>query len=306
MSSSLRIVTRTSPLARWQADFVKSRLQALDPALSVDIIGIQTQADKWQDVPLYKMGGKSLFVKELEAMLMKNEADIAVHSLKDVAVQLPESLMLGAILKREDPRDAWICPVGEDLMTLPTGSRVGTSSLRRLVQMKAQRPDLQFIPLRGNVDTRIKKCVSGEYDAIVLAMAGLTRLKLTDLVHSCFEPDLVLPAVGQGALGIECRVDDQKIIDRLQAVIDPITQNCVTAERSMNAALGGSCQIPVAGYATYENEQLVLKGRVGDPDTLKILEATAQGNHPEALGQQVAEALSAQGADAIIARLTTS
>lgn len=304
MPKLLKIVTRTSPLARWQADYVRDCLLQLDPALSIDIIGIQTSADQWQDVPLYKIGGKSLFVKELENALLTGVADIAVHSLKDVPANLPEGLLLGAILKREDPRDAWVCPKGLSVDALPKGARVGTSSLRRMVQIKDLRGDLTVVPLRGNVDTRLKKCTSGEFDGIILAMAGLSRLGLQNQVTACFDIHQLLPAVGQGALGIECRVDDPRIQALLTKLEDPITRRCIMAERAMNAQLGGSCQIPVAGYAEIGTQGVHLRGLVGCPETGRILRASAEGDLSEQVGQQVAEALLAQGAQKIIDKST--
>lgn len=306
MSPVLRIVTRTSQLAMWQAEFVKAALIQQYPHLCVEIIGIKTYADQWQDVPLYKMGGKSLFVKELEAMLLENQADIAVHSLKDMPAELPEGLQLGAILKREDPRDAWLCPSGKSLMALPAGAVVGTSSLRRQVQISALRSDLNIVPLRGNVDTRWRKCLSGEFDAIVLALAGLVRLNLAMEHRVGIDLQMMLPAVGQGALGIECRQSDAKTLSYLASLNDPTTSACVQAERKMNAYLGGNCQVPVAGFATFENKQLVLKGLVGDPETAQLLQATAKGTNPDQIGDSVAKALIAQGADKIIEKLTPS
>lgn len=306
MKKSLKIVTRTSLLARWQANFVRECLLQQDPSLSIDIIGIQTTADQWLDLPLYKIGGKSLFVKELENALLEGIADIAVHSLKDVPALLPEGLVLGAILKREDPRDAWVCPQGVTVNDLPLGARVGTSSLRRIVQLKRMRSDLMCIPLRGNVDTRLKKCHQGEFDAIILAMAGLSRLGLQAEVTSCFDVEDLLPAVGQGALGIECRHDDENTLNLLSALEDPNTRSCVMAERAMNAQLGGSCQIPVAGFAELTPTGLHLRGRVGDPDSGIILAASHIGAIPEIVGGIVAQSLLAQGAQAIIDKCARS
>lgn len=300
MSRPLKIVTRTSLLARWQANFVRDCLLRVDPTLTIEIIGIQTTADQWQNVPLYKMGGKSLFVKELEHALLAKEADIAVHSLKDVPALLPAGLTLGAFLKRDDPRDAWVSPQGLSVLQLPTGARVGTSSLRRMVQLRHMRSDLTILPLRGNVDTRLKKCTDGELDAIILAMAGLVRLGFNDQITACFEPAQMLPAVGQGALGIECREEDESTLTLLKSLDDNATRLCVLAERAMNARLGGSCQIPVAGFAQPTADGIHLMGRVGDPDTGLILQSEHRGVSPEAVGAVVAQGLLAQGAQVII------
>ncbi|MGD9591037.1 MAG: hydroxymethylbilane synthase [Candidatus Berkiella sp.] len=299
----IRIVTRTSALALWQAHFVRAQLLA-HHQLDVKIIGIKTAGDLSQadNIPLSKIGGKAVFVKELEQALLTNEADIAVHSLKDVPATFPQGLGLTTICERGDPFDAWVCPKGHTLQTLPSGAIVGTSSLRRTVQLKLLRNDLNYVPLRGNVDTRIKKCHQGEYDAIVLAKAGLIRLDLQDQIKAVFSPTQMLPAVGQGALGIECRLADHKTQSFLKVLDHQPTRLCVQAERAMNAKLGGNCQVPVAGFATLDNDVLSLRGAVGHPEKLDFLTASAQGPSVDAIaiGEQVANSLIAQGALDII------
>lgn len=298
----LRIVTRTSRLAMWQAEHIRDSLIAHHSSLEVQIIGIKTKGDLWLDTPLQKIGGKGLFVKELENALLANEADLAVHSLKDLPAVFPEQLGLAAICKRESPLDAFICPKGHTLETLPAGSRVGTSSLRRTVQLRHYRPDLQYLPLRGNIDTRLRKCIEGEWDAIVLAAAGLNRLGLDKDITQTFSAEQVLPAVGQGALAIECRLEDERVRSYVSVLEDHATRACITAERAMNAALGGNCQIPVAGFAWLDNNQLHLKGRVGHPDQSNWLEASALGSIENAarLGEKVAAALVVKGAKELI------
>lgn len=301
-SQKLRIVTRTSALAMWQAEHVRSQLLKHHPKLEIEIIGVKTTGDIRLDVSLQKIGGKGLFVKELEQALLNHEADLAVHSLKDVPATFPEGLELAAICERANPFDAWICPQGDTLGSLPQGSRVGTSSLRRLVQLKQFRPDLVYEPLRGNVDTRLRKCHEGEFGAIVLAVAGLSRLNLQHQIMMEFNAEQVLPAVGQGALGIECRLEDANTRALVSVLNHAPTQACIIAERAMNAALGGNCQVPVAGFATLEDKHIVLQGMVGHPERLLILRAKGQAALQDSaqLGQQVAQDLINQGAKALI------
>ncbi len=300
----LRIVTRMSALAMWQAEYVRAQLLLHHNQLDVEIIGVKTTGDlsQAQNIPLNKIGGKAVFVKELEQALLDNEADIAVHSLKDVPATFPEGLGLTAICERASPFDAWVCPIGETLNTIAAGSIVGTSSLRRMVQLKAIRPDLQYEPIRGNVDTRLRKCHEGEFDAIVLAEAGLVRLNLQSQITTTFNTAQLLPAVGQGALGIECRLEDENTRDLLAVLDHPPTRSCVIAERAMNAALGGNCQVPVAGFAELKGDLLCLKGKVGHPEKMIILQATGEAHLSKAkeLGQQVASDLIQQGAMDII------
>lgn len=306
-SRRFRIVTRTSALALWQAEHVRRQLMHHHDELDIEIIGVKTSGDlsQTENIPLYKVGGKSLFVKELEHALLQEEADIAVHSLKDVPAFFPQGLTLGAICERENPFDAWVCPKGFTFATLPSGSKVGTSSLRRMMQLKALRPDLNFVSLRGNVDTRLRKCESGEFDAIILAVAGLVRLNLQQHIISIFSPQEMIPAVGQGALGIECRKDDEITKKRLQVLNHLPTQRCIEAERAMNAALGGNCQVPVAGFAELRDNLITLQGKVGSPESGLILHAQRSATIEEAvhLGQQVAEDLIKQGAKEIIAKV---
>lgn len=302
MSSPLRIVSRTSRLAMWQAEHIRSALMSHHQDLEVEIIGIKTKGDLWLDAPLQKMGGKGLFVKELQNALLNNEADLAVHSLKDMPAEFPEQLGLGAICARENPFDALVSPKGYTLQTLPAGSRIGTSSMRRTVQLRHFRPDLDFQPLRGNVDSRLRKCIEGEWDAIVLAAAGLKRLDLFSHVTEVFDAKRILPAVGQGALAIECRLKDERTRDLISVLDDAPTRACVSAERAMNATLGGNCHVPVAGFATLQDNKLSLMGRVGHPKQTVILEAHAVDtqNNAMILGKHVAQQLMAQGAKELI------
>jgi len=301
---AINILTRKSALALWQANFVKDKLHALYPELEINLIGVTTEGDKILDIPLAKIGGKGLFVKALEEQLLNHEADIAVHSIKDMPAALPDGLMLGAILEREDPSDAFISARYTSIQALPSGASVGTSSLRRQSQLYALRRDLNPQTLRGNVDSRLKKLDNGEYDAIILATAGVKRLGLSHRITESFSSEKMLSAVGQGALGIECRIEDTEIRHLIAPLHHTPTAQCVLAERQMNALLGGSCQSPIAGLAVINEEDLVkLEGMVATPDGKTILKAWAKGN-PEAMlmvGKQVAEQLLQQGADDIIA-----
>jgi hydroxymethylbilane synthase len=298
----LRIVTRTSRLAMWQAEHIRAELMAHHPSLDIEIIGIKTKGDLWLDTPLQKIGGKGLFVKELENALLANEADIAVHSLKDLPAHFPDGLGLAVICARENPFDAWISPQGFTLETLPAGSKVGTSSLRRTVQLRRVRPDLEYLPLRGNVDTRLRKCIEGEWDAIVLAAAGLKRLDLLQHATQIFSAEQMLPAVGQGALAIECRLLDERAKSLVSVLEDKATRACINAERAMNAKLGGNCQVPVAGFATLSGQKLQLTGKVGHPLQDEILQAHAIDSLENAviLGEHVAQLLIDQGAKTLI------
>ena len=299
----IRIVSRKSALALWQANFVKTQLQHLNPELSVEIIGITTEGDKDLESSLAKIGGKGLFVKALEEYLLNNEADLAVHSLKDMPVILPEGLEIAAILKREDVRDALISFEKVTLKDLPSNAIIGTSSLRRQSQLYAFRKDLQFKLLRGNVGTRLQKLDKGEYQAIILAAAGLKRLQLEDRIVEYLAPDIMLPAVGQGALCIECRRENTAIKELIAPLHHLPTAYCTFAERSMNAALGGSCQLPIAALGTLSSTgALRLQGMVGTPDGQILLKAEQVGPPEEMLtiGQQVAEQLFQKGAKKII------
>ncbi|GMQ52739.1 hydroxymethylbilane synthase [Halopseudomonas aestusnigri] len=302
MSRHLRIATRKSALALWQAEYVKARLEQLDPALSVSLVPMVSRGDQLLDSPLAKIGGKGLFVKELETAMLNGEADLAVHSMKDVPMQFPDGLGLYAICEREDPRDAFVSNNFDHLDSLPAGSVVGTSSLRRQAQIMARRPDLQIRFLRGNVNTRLAKLDAGEYDAIILATAGLVRLGFGERIRYSMPPEESLPAGGQGAVGIECRSDDIELQALLLKLNDEDSALRVRAERALNTRLNGGCQVPIACYAERENGQLWLRGLVGDPDGRRLLRAEARGpeSDPETLGISVAEDLLAQGAQAIL------
>ena len=299
----IRIATRKSALALWQAEYVKASLELAHPGLLVSLVPMVSRGDKLLDAPLAKIGGKGLFVKELETALLENEADIAVHSMKDVPMDFPAGLGLFCICEREDPRDAFVSNTFASLDELPAGSVVGTSSLRRQAQLLARRPDLTLNFLRGNVNTRLAKLDAGEYDAIILAAAGLIRLGFAARIRDCISVEASLPAGGQGAVGIECRSADVQI----QALLAPLhhreTALRVTAERALNKHLNGGCQVPIACYALLEGEQLWLRGLVGQPDGSQLLcaEARAASQDGEALGVQVAGALLAQGAAGTLA-----
>lgn len=299
------IASRESALAMWQAQHIRDRLRALYPQTEVSILGMTTQGDQILEVTLSKIGGKGLFVKELETALEDGSADLAVHSLKDVPMNLPDGFVLAAIGKREDPHDAFISNKFENLAALPAGSVVGTSSLRRESQLRARFPHLKIEPLRGNVQTRLRKLDEGQYAAIILAAAGLKRLGLGDRIRAIITSEDSLPAVGQGALGIECRTDRADVIALLQPLHDADTAACVMAERTMSRALGGSCQVPLGGFAEVKNGKLRMRGFVASPDGKRMMRAEAIGEiaHPEALGTAIADELRAQGADVILAEL---
>lgn len=301
-SREIRIATRKSALALWQAEYVKTRLEAAQPGLLVTLVPMVSRGDKLLDSPLSKIGGKGLFVKELETALLENHADIAVHSMKDVPMDFPEGLGLFCICEREDPRDAFVSNTYASLEALPAGAIVGTSSLRRQAQLLTRRPDLQIRFLRGNVNTRLAKLDAGEYDAIILAAAGLIRLGFEDRITSAISVDDSLPAGGQGAVGIECRSADTEIHALLAPLHHADTTSRVTAERALNKHLNGGCQVPIACYAVLEGEQLWLRGLVGEPSGGKLLrsEARAPRADAEALGVQVAEDLLRQGAADIL------
>ncbi|WP_251358475.1 hydroxymethylbilane synthase [Kangiella sp. TOML190] len=296
----LRIATRQSPLALWQAGYVQSRLQQLYPDLSVVLVPMTTQGDKILGTPLTKIGGKGLFVKELEQAMLDDKADIAVHSMKDVPYRFPQGLELKVICEREDPTDAFVSNRYQDLAELPVGAVVGTSSMRRKVQLLRFRPDLEIKDLRGNVGTRLSKLDNEEYDAIILASAGLKRLGLSERISSAISPEQMLPAPGQGAVGIEARTNEPELDDLLAPLIDKDTQLRVAAERCITETLQASCQVPVAAFATIDKtqeERLSLKALVGGRDQI-IITAAANGDKKDALkiGNQVAHQLLEQGA----------
>ena len=302
MSKPIRIATRQSPLAMWQAHYVKDALEAAHPGLSVELVPMVTRGDKILDTPLAKVGGKGLFVKELEQAMLDGRADIAVHSMKDVPVEFPAGLGLVTICEREDPLDAFVSNHYDSLDDLPAGAVVGTSSLRRQCQLRARRPDLQVKDLRGNVNTRLAKLDDGQYDAIILACAGLKRLNMGERIRMALPAEQSLPAVGQGAVGIEARLDDQHTRALLAALADEPTRIRVQAERAMNCHLQGGCQVPIGSYAVLEGEQLWLRGLVGHPDGSILLEDEIRGpaGDAERLGQQLGQRLLDAGAKAIL------
>lgn len=301
-SETLRIATRKSPLALWQAEFVRAHLQQLHPGLRVELVTFTTRGDKILDSPLAKIGGKGLFVKELENALLEGAADIAVHSMKDVPMDFPPGLGLAVICEREDPRDAFVSNRFSHLAALPHGARVGTSSLRRQCQLHALRPDLNIVSLRGNVNTRLAKLDAGEFDAIVLATAGLLRLDFAERIRERIATNISLPAGGQGAVGIEIREDDARVRELLQPLHHNPTALCVRAERALNKKLQGGCQVPIAAFAELHGAQLQLRGLVGAPNGSIMLRAQADGSDsdPEALGERVANELLQQGASEIL------
>ncbi|MBC8493988.1 MAG: hydroxymethylbilane synthase [Candidatus Thioglobus sp.] len=302
MNKTLKIATRKSPLALWQAEHVKARLEALHPQLSVELVKMTTKGDQILNSPLSKIGGKGLFIKELEVGMMEGVADIAVHSMKDVPYEIPPGFALGAILERENPFDAFVSNHYDNIDDLPQGAKVGTCSMRRIVQLKARRPDLKILDLRGNVNTRLKKLDDGEYDAIILACAGLIRLNFEDRIKQQIPALESLPAVGQGAVGIEIRENDQAVLELIKPLIDEQTTYRVTSERAMNARLEGGCSVPIAGYATIEDNQLTLTGLVGNVDSGVILKHQVSGTvyEAETLGVALADELIAQGAKTIL------
>lgn len=301
----VRIATRQSPLALWQAEYVKAELEKFHPGIKVELLGMTTKGDVLLDSPLSKIGGKGLFVKELEVAMLANEADIAVHSMKDVPMDFPEGLGLAVICPREKPTDAFVSNNYKTLDELPQGAVVGTSSLRREAQIRAKRPDLQVRTLRGNVNTRLRKLDEGQYDAIILATAGLVRLKMADRIASEITPEESLPAGGQGAVGIECRLDDETTLELLKPLHDPQTAYRVVAERAMNRRLEGGCQVPIACFATLNEagDELYLRGLVASTDGTEILrdELRNSPDNAEAMGIELAERLLDAGAAKILA-----
>ncbi|SFV76757.1 Porphobilinogen deaminase [hydrothermal vent metagenome] len=302
MNKTLKIATRKSPLALWQAEHVKARLEALYPALTVELIKMTTKGDQILNSPLSKIGGKGLFIKELEVGMMEGVADIAVHSMKDVPYEIPPGFELGAILERENPFDAFVSNQYNTIEDLPQGAKVGTCSMRRIVQLKDKRPDLEILDLRGNVNTRLKKLDDGEFDAIILACAGLIRLKFEDRIKQEIPAIDSLPAVGQGAVGIEIRENDTEILDLIKPLIDEQTTYRVSSERAMNARLEGGCSVPIAGYATISGDQINLTGLVGNVESGVILkhQVTGHVSEAESLGVSLADTLIEMGAKDIL------
>jgi len=303
--TELRIATRASPLALWQAEHVQARLEAMHPQLKVSLLTMKTRGDKLLDAPLAKVGGKGLFVKELEAGLLDGRADLAVHSLKDVPVQFPDGLELALVMEREDPRDAFVSNTYDSLALMPAGSLVGTSSLRRQTQIRERYPELEVDWLRGNVNTRLAKLDAGEFDAIILAASGLQRLGFSERIRDAIAPEECLPAIGQGVLGIEIRSDDYELRQLIAPLKHAETTLRITAERALNQTLNGGCQVPIAGYAVLEQDQLFVRGLVGEPDGSEILRAEVRGPSDQAheLGVELAHELLAQGAGRILSRL---
>jgi len=302
------IATRRSRLAMWQAEHVKKRLHALYPRLEVDLLPLSTRGDELLEARLDSAGGKGLFVKELEAAMADGRADLAVHSMKDVPVELPEGFVLAAITAREDPRDAFVSNRHASLDELPDGAVVGTASLRRAAQIAERRPGLTIRTLRGNLDTRLAKLDRGEYDAVVLAAAGLRRLGLAARIRMLLEPAQSLPAAGQGALGIECRSADRALCELLAPLGDAASDVCVRAERAVNRALGGNCAVPLGAYAELEGTRLRLRALLASPDGRRIARAERTGDaaEPERLGGETAQALRELGASEILAQLAAS
>jgi hydroxymethylbilane synthase len=321
VTARLRIATRKSQLALWQAEHVSALLRAAHPGLEIELVPLLTQGDRIQDRTLAAIGGKGLFIKELESALQDLRADIAVHSMKDVPADLPHGLIIGAVLKRADPRDALVTSSGiARLEDLPRGAVVGTSSLRRQAQILALRPDLKIESLRGNVDTRLRKldaaqesadnaATSGKrMDAIVLACAGLIRLGQESRITARLDPKVCLPAVTQGVIGIECRQSDSSTVQFLRPLEDPAARKVMDAERAFAARLGGSCQSPIAAYAELDAARITLRGLVAEPDGSRLLKSTVSGSveNPSALGRQLAERMLADGAGSLLERLRAS
>lgn len=305
MKSTLRIATRKSPLAMWQAEHIKSRLMAAHEGLNVELVTFTTQGDKILDTPLAKIGGKGLFVKELEVAILEGNADVAAHSIKDVPVEFPEGLFLSTILEREEPSDAFVSNTASSIQQLPEGAVVGTCSLRRRSQLLSKRPDLKIKDLRGNVNSRLQKLDNGDYDAIILACAGLIRLKMEDRIKQRISSSWILPAVGQGAVGIEARENDKETLDLLAVLHHDDTADRVIAERALNKKLEGGCQVPIASYATLDGDTLHLQALVGEPDGSEIVQGDISGHRSDAehLGTKLAADLLSRGAKEILEKL---
>ena len=299
----VRIATRQSALALWQAEFIRDQLRALNPDTEVELVPMTTSGDRWLASPLSEVGGKGLFIKELEQAMVDDVADLAVHSMKDVPADLPQGFALPVIAFRDDVHDALVSRHEGGLAGLREGAVVGSSSLRRQAQLLAHRPDLQIRPVRGNVNTRLNKLDAGEYDALVLACAGLERLAMPERISERITLSVSLPAAGQGALGIECREDRSDLIDMLGSLVEPDTQACVVAERAVSRGLGADCSMPLAAYAQTRGEAVWLRARLASADGRRVLDADALGRDPEAVGAEIAGALKARGAEEILAEL---
>lgn len=305
MTKSIRIATRKSPLALWQAEEVARQLKIHHPEIEVELVTMTTQGDKILDTPLAKIGGKGLFVKELEVGMLQGDADIAVHSMKDVPMHLPEGLHLSVIMERENPTDAFVSNKFDKLEDLPLNAKVGTCSMRRQTQLKENRPDIEILDLRGNVNTRLAKLDNGDYDAIILASAGLIRLGFEDRIKHNIDTENSLPAIGQGAVGIECREDDPEINELLAPLYHEKTAICVKAERALNERLNGGCQVPIGGFAELIDNKIKLRGLIGYPDGSKIFRSEKLDSieNAESLGISVAEDLLKQGGGKVLESL---
>ncbi|MEZ5559275.1 MAG: hydroxymethylbilane synthase [Pseudomonadales bacterium] len=303
MPDKIIIATRESPLALWQAEFVRARLQHAHPGLEVALLGMKTQGDRWLDTPLSQVGGKGLFIKELEQALLAGAAHIAVHSMKDVPAELPAQFALPVIGFRDDVRDALVSSAGATLAELPQGARIGSASLRRQAQLKARRPDLDVRPVRGNVGTRLGKLDAGEYDALVLASAGLHRLGLDDRISERLPVEVSLPAAGQGALGIECLAQAAAVRELLEVLDDPDVNRCVSAERGVSAGLGADCSAPLGAHAVLVDGTIELQALLASADGRRVLRAAARGTDAVSVAAEVVDSLRAQGAVEILAAL---
>ncbi len=305
MKSTLRIATRKSPLALWQAEHVKARLQEAHKGLKVELVTFTTQGDKILDTPLAKIGGKGLFVKELEVAILDGKADIAAHSIKDVPMEFPKGLFLATILEREEPCDAFVSNDHSSIQSLPEGSVVGTCSLRRRSQLLSKRPDLKIKDLRGNVNSRLEKLDNGDYDAIILACAGLIRLDMEKRIKQRISSSWILPAVGQGAVGLEAREGDEEVLNLISVLQHDDTTDRIIAERALNRKLEGGCQVPIASYAMLDGDTLHLQALVGEPDGSKIVQGDISGHRSEGekLGAKLAEDLLSRGAKEILEKL---
>jgi hydroxymethylbilane synthase len=301
--TSLRIATRKSRLALWQAEFIKARLEQVHPKLEVTLVGMTTQGDRWLSAPLSEIGGKGLFIKELEAAMNEGRADLAVHSMKDVPANLPDGFALPVIGYRDEVRDVLVSPKFGSVASLPVGARVGSSSLRRQAQLLARRADLDVAPVRGNVNTRLDKLDAGDYDALLLAGTGLQRLGLAPRIREFISLEDSLPAAGQGALGVECLVERADVIELLKPLNDPAVARCVAAERAVSRHLGADCSLPIAAYALDRGGRLFLRALIASGTGVRILRCAVEGDDPEAVGGEAAAQLRRQGADEILAEL---
>ena len=299
----LRIATRKSRLALWQAEFIAAEIRRRRPNVDIELVGMTTRGDQWLSAPLSEIGGKGLFIKELEAAILDGRADVAVHSMKDVPADLPSGFALPMIGYRREVRDVLVSEKAASIAQLPRGARVGSSSLRRRAQLLARRSDLQVEPVRGNVNTRLDKLDAGDYDALLLAGIGLQRLGLGERIREFLSLDDSLPAAGQGALGVECATDRPDVIELLQSLNDPVVARCVSAERAVSRHLGADCSLPIAAYAVERSERIELRALIASESGERVLRCAVAGSDPDALGGEAAAELRRQGADAILAAL---